>query len=154
VEILLSTDIELNALASVKHLAPYRRQGLGRAGMGLNKRVYDLKKELKSRKWGEEDGEGGERKVGSGANDVKLGNGEGRKGKRLGKKERMKRKVEGVAEGDAPEDGGDGSAGAGQKRGNEAVEGNAEGDGEAKKKRRKKKKNAGENSEAVLAIHD
>lgn len=54
-EILLATDAELNALTSVRHIAPYRRGGLGRTGQGLGKRIRDLKTKLQRRKWGEED---------------------------------------------------------------------------------------------------
>jgi hypothetical protein len=53
-EILMATDEELNAIMSVKHIAPYRRGGLGVQGKGLGKRVKDLKTSLEGRKWGEE----------------------------------------------------------------------------------------------------
>ena len=50
----MATDEELNALMSVKHIAPYRKGGLGAQGKGLGKRVKDLKSSLAGRKWGEE----------------------------------------------------------------------------------------------------
>ena len=53
-EILLATDKELDAIAGLRHIAPYRKQGLGMQGRGISKRIYDLKQTLKSRKWGEE----------------------------------------------------------------------------------------------------
>ena len=55
VEILLATDAELNLLAPVKHIAPYRRGGMGRTGQGLGRRIRDLKSQLKRRRWGEEE---------------------------------------------------------------------------------------------------
>lgn len=55
-EILLATDAELNALAGMKHLAPYRRGGFGKAGVGLGRRIRDLKTDLRSRRWGDEEG--------------------------------------------------------------------------------------------------
>lgn len=72
-EILLATDAELNALAGVRHLAPYRRGGFGRAGMGLGKRIRELKADLRARRWGDEEGAEASRKEkarvkGSGAN--------------------------------------------------------------------------------------
>lgn len=103
VEILLASDAELNAIAPVKTIAPYRR-GMGMAGKGLGKRVRDLKGELRKRRWGEVDALAGPRPTRTGSNDVPVGRrGEGeerheRKGKRLGRKERMKMKV--VEEGD------------------------------------------------------
>lgn len=53
-EILLATDKELDAIAGLRHIAPYRKQGLGMQGRGISKRIYDLKQTLKNRKWGEE----------------------------------------------------------------------------------------------------
>ncbi len=71
----------------------------------MNKRVRDLRDDLKKRRWGGMAAPSSkERQNGTGSNDVPMGRrGEGeerkeRKGKRLGKKERMKMKV--VEEGD------------------------------------------------------
>ena len=44
--------MELNAIAPVKTLAPYRR-GKGHTGKGIRKRVRELQTELKTRRWGE-----------------------------------------------------------------------------------------------------
>jgi protein KRI1 len=102
-EILLATDKELDAIAGLRHIAPYRKQGLGMQGRGISKRIYDLKQTLKNRKWGEEmeadeDGKprtmsrdagwGGKRKANG---DDKEGEGEStRKKKRLGKNQRKR----------------------------------------------------------------
>lgn len=53
-EILLATDKELDAIAGLKHIAPYRKHGLGMQGRGISKRIYDLKQKLRQRKWGED----------------------------------------------------------------------------------------------------
>lgn len=155
-EILLATDAELNELMSVKALAPYRRGGLGRAGYGLGRRVRDLKAKLRDRKWGEEVEEPSKQQQkkkapgGVGSNAIPLGpkkvDGEGRPGKRLGRKERMKLKT---AAGEDVE--GEQASGVGEKRKRSesvvestepAADAAAEGDAEKKKKRRKKKKAA------------
>jgi protein KRI1 len=158
VEILLATDAELNAIASVKHIAPYRQGGLGMAGKGLGKRVRELKDELRARKWGEENQNQNQSQSSSGAGARARdsgwprkggeGSGEGKRpGKRMGKKERMKAKVAAGAAGEmsvehagekrteapakavsAPE----------HKRGGEGGDDGGGGEGERKKKRRKK----------------
>lgn len=105
-EILLATDKELDAIAGLRHIAPYRKQGLGMQGRGISKRIYDLKQTLKNRKWGEEmeadeDGKprtmsrdagwGGKRKS---TDDKEDKEGEGsRKKKRLGKNQRKRERV-------------------------------------------------------------
>lgn len=53
-EILMATDEELNQLLSVKHIAPYRKGGLGMQGKGYGKRIREFKDGLKGRKWGED----------------------------------------------------------------------------------------------------
>jgi protein KRI1 len=77
VEILLATDAELNALAGVRHIAPYRRGGLGKTGQGLSKRIRELKGQLRARRWGEEQAiakkEHKERQAGSGSNLGEMG---------------------------------------------------------------------------------
>lgn len=141
-EILLATDAELNALVSIKHMQPYRRGGIGIAGRGLGKRVRDLKATLAGRKWGEEPDVQAERNHAGpgGANALPLGQRDrGEKTKRLGRKEREKRKA---AEG--------GEVGEKRKR-EEEPEPEPEPEAEVadtpaaeggKKKRRKKKKSA------------
>lgn len=133
VEILLATDAELNALAAMKHLAPYKRgTGMGRASQGLNKRIRDLKRTLQARRWGEEAGPEEEepKEKGSGSNagptggvkrkwgaeekgdeggahgdqrPAKKSTGPGGAQKRLGKKQRMRAKL--AAEAEAAEKG-------------------------------------------------
>ncbi|BEJ13502.1 hypothetical protein CspHIS471_0306760 [Cutaneotrichosporon sp. HIS471] len=153
-EILMSTDAELNGLVSFKHMQPYRRGGLGRAGVGLGRRVRDLKAHLSRRRWGEEGERSGtqsmriERQGPGGANAQPLGQRKtdegGRPGKRLGKKERMKRKAAESADvAEAPQE----EPSTKKRKVEEApalppgVE-LAEGAGEGKKRRRKKKKAA------------
>ncbi|GMK56597.1 hypothetical protein CspeluHIS016_0304370 [Cutaneotrichosporon spelunceum] len=155
-EILMATDAELNGLVGFKHMQPYRRGGIGRAGVGLGRRVRDLKTRISRRRWGEE-GERGERSEPSqamrierqgpgGANAQPLGQRKtedgGRPGKRLGKKERMKRKVaEAQGAEAAPQEQEEPSK---RRKVEEAsaapVVELAEGAGEGKKRRRKKKK--------------
>ncbi len=154
VEILLATDAELNTIAPVKTLAPYRR-GIGMSGKGIGKRIRDLRDELKRRRWGQDaptpprwqsnDG------TGTGANDLPMGRrreGEAgeRKGKRLGRKERMKMKV--VEEGDesAPPKGAQGfstgishATAIGGGKGETVALGDERGVEKESKKRRKKK---------------
>lgn len=164
-EILLATDAELNSLVSFKHMQPYRRGGIGRAGVGLGRRVRELKAKIARRKWGEE----GERQVQEprqkmhierqgpgGANAMALGKrreregGEGRAGaetkragKRLGKKERQKLAAAAAA---AAGEGGEVEQPEAKRRKMEEpvsappVVELAEGAGEGKKRRRKKKK--------------
>ena len=158
-EILMASDAELNEVVSVKMLAPYRRGGLGIAGRGLGKRVRELKSRVAQRKWGEDMPVDNKKKGnkaavgGGGANATPLGEkkdseGEGRKGKRLGKKERMKKlKATGGDAVAAPATAVvEPVAGAKRKREDEpapapaAPAAAASGDGEGKKKRRKKKK--------------
>ena len=98
VEILLASDAELNTVAPVKTLAPYRR-GLGVVGKGLGKRVRELKGELRKRRWGDTETSSSTqfRRIGTGSNDVPVGLRNGgepkeRKGKRLGRKQRLKAK--------------------------------------------------------------
>lgn len=111
-EILLATDKELDMIAGLRHIAPYRKQGLGMQGRGISKRIYELKQKLKTRKWGEEpmddgdenarsrdEGWGGKRKAGDGDGE---GQGQAKK-KRLGKKQRHRERKAGGQEGqDAP----------------------------------------------------
>jgi protein KRI1 len=104
-EILLATDKELDAIAGLRHIAPYRKQGLGMQGRGISKRIYDLKQTLKNRKWGEEmevdeDGKprtkSKPRPTDSGWSSKRKADGEGeeeggsKKKKRLGKKQRQR----------------------------------------------------------------
>ena len=112
----------MNAIAGMKHLAPYRHRGLGKTGRGLNKRVSDLRAELRGRRWGEEPGPPPK---GTSSNRLPVQSnrsaprtseagasasaGDKRPGKRLGKKERKKTKlaqdqngvIEGVAKDEA-----------------------------------------------------
>jgi protein KRI1 len=107
-EILLATDKELDQIAGLRHIAPYRKQGLGMQGRGISKRIYDLKQKLRNRKWGEEmeyDQDGKpitiERNRDAGWGDKKRknadgeGEGEGgeKKKKRLGKKQRERERM-------------------------------------------------------------
>lgn len=147
-EILLATDAELNTITSVKHIATYRYGGLGATGKGIGKRVRELKDQLRERRWGEETGmkKGAVQSSGSGSNSIALSaEGEKRKGKRLGKKERMKMKL--VLEGDevqAEQALGkeEGSENTGEKRRTDDGEnGDGEaGEGEAKRRRKKKRR--------------
>jgi protein KRI1 len=155
-EILMATDAELNEIASVKFLAPYRRGGLGTAGRGLGQRVRSLKAKIADRKWGDEMPEENDKKkrrrtgankdAAGGANAIPLGDGAPKK--RLGKKERHRAHAEGGDEADASA-AAPAAAPAGGKRKREDEEAAApppaaatEGSGEGKKKRRKKKKAA------------
>ncbi|CAK9783244.1 hypothetical protein CC85DRAFT_310258 [Cutaneotrichosporon oleaginosum] len=166
-EILLATDAELNSLVSIKHMQPYRRGGLGRAGVGLGRKVRDLKAKLARRRWGEEGERGAEagpsksfhieRQGPAGANAQPLGerrsteDGAGRPGKRLGKKERQKRKAAAAEAGEAhdvPSQAQQAEPSVKRRKVEEApapaspIVELAEGAGEGKKRRRKKKKNA------------
>jgi len=115
VEILLATDAELNALAGMRHLAPYRRGGFGRAGMGLGKRIRELKSTLRQRRWGEEEGAEASRK------DKARVKGSGANADGMGKKRKWGEDAEGGASGmgeSAPQKlNGAGSAGGGAKAG-------------------------------------
>lgn len=154
-EILLATDAELNALVSFKHMQPYRRGGIGRAGVGLGRRVRDLKSRVAQRKWGAEADEQGderpkfhiERQGPGGANAMPLGE---RPGKRKGKKERMKAAKAAAEAGEEEAEGGDVEEREPKRQRTEAaapvpaapvapVVELAEGAGESKKRRRKKK---------------
>lgn len=87
-EILLATDTELNAFLGIKQYAAFRADGGAGAGrVGRDKRLWELKKALKGRKWGEEPEVEGKTKkyTGVGANGEKI---VGKK--RKGKKERLK----------------------------------------------------------------
>lgn len=87
-EILLATDTELNAFLGIKQYAAFRADGGAGAGrVGRDKRLWELKKALKGRKWGEEpEVEGkGKKYTGVDANGEKIAG-----KKRKGKKERMK----------------------------------------------------------------
>lgn len=87
----MATDAELNAFLGVKQYAAFRPDGGAGAGrVGRDKRLWELKKKLKGRQWGEEPEEaGGKRKwnknEGTGANGEKI-----EKKKRVGKKERSR----------------------------------------------------------------
>ena len=144
----------------------------------MDKRVRDLKGELRARRWGEDPpkqytqrfGALGE---GTGANDIAVHDeGEKRKGKRMGKKERMKARIAtgAVDEGyNAPataERGVDANDHSRISKGEESdvskkrkereadgVEGEPTG-GEGKKKRRKKKKKHDKGGETILEIYD
>ena len=162
VEILLATDAELNTIAPVKTLAPYRR-GLGMAGKGMGKRVRELKDELRKRKWAEVTAiRSLKQRGGTGNNEIPLGSGkEGeekreRKGRRLGRKERMKMKVVEETEPQSQVERNsqqplvgtdDGDAGKDLDKGGQGGR-----EGEAKKRRKKKKK--GRADDASLQVFD
>ena len=163
-EILLATDAELNALAGVKHIAPYRRGGMGKTGMGLGKRIRELKSQLSSRTWDDlpsqlsnqkknkrkdkaggsganADGILGKRKWGAGEEPQGQGEGQsGEKKKRLGKKQRQKLK--------AAEQAPAGDKADGLKAVPIVVNGDAGREGEDKKKARRKKRKSGAGEQA------
>jgi protein KRI1 len=169
-EILLATDKELDAIAGLRHIAPYRKQGLGMQGRGISKRIYDLKQKLKERKWGEEmeadeDGKtrtmsrdagwSGKRKA---SGEDKDEGGEGtRKKKRLGKSQR---KREREAKGWVAPEGGEGASTATpsvnrfeapeQPKQAEEVVMTATGDGEKEGKKRRKKKSSQKQEELKI----
>jgi len=167
-EILLATDKELDAIAGLRHIAPYRKQGLGMQGRGISKRIYDLKQKLKERKWGEEmeadeDGKprtmsrdagwSGKRKA---SGDDKEDSGEGtRKKKRLGKSQR---KREREAKGWVAPEGGEASTGtpsvnrfeAPEQIKTEEVAAPATGEGEKEGKKRRKKKSSQKQEELKI----
>jgi protein KRI1 len=172
-EILLATDKELDAIAGLRHIAPYRKQGLGMQGRGISKRIYDLKQKLKERKWGEEmeadeDGKprtmsrdagwSGKRKA-SGEDKEESGEGT-RKKKRLGKSQRKReREAKGWV---APESGEAASASTATTSGNrfeapeqpeqaeEVVAPTAAGEGEKEGKKRRKKKSSQKQEELKI----
>jgi protein KRI1 len=118
-EILLATDKELDQIASLRIIAPYRKHGLGMQGRGISKRIYDLKQKLKNRKWGEEmeydedgkprtierdrDAGWGDKTKKRKADGEEEGGGEGgKKKKRLGKKQRERERAAMGADGMVP----------------------------------------------------
>ncbi|KAK8849750.1 hypothetical protein IAR55_005085 [Kwoniella newhampshirensis] len=149
VEILLATDEELNKVVGVKSIAPYRKGGIGMAGMGLGKRVRELKDELSKRRWGEENrsrdqgGESSDRMRDNGYADV---GGNKRAGKRKGRKERQREAKAGGEDGVSVQATGVEHETPQGKRKAEELGGIASeaggADGEGKKKRRKRKKGA------------
>lgn len=150
-EILLASDAELDAIAGLKHIAPYRKQGLGMQGRGISKRIWDLKQKLRGRKWGEEvDGEGNaarQRDAGWGGQGQKRKAGDegvemsNKSKKRMGKKQRERERKKAAESGPGVEL----SEGAVETSGNryEGMEASAPAattvtDGEGKKKRKKR----------------
>lgn len=174
-EILLATDKELDSIASLRYIAPYRKQGLGMQGRGISKRIYDLKQKLKTRKWGEEpteskNGEGDRSRDSGWDGKRKAEDGDGpskAKKKRLGKKQRYKEKA---AAGQIPAPGaGTGEATTTTATGNRyegadqpdqanaaaaAVAPEAEGEGKEGKTRRRKKKGGQNKEQEGLKIFD
>ena len=174
-EILLATDKELDTIAGLRHIAPYRKQGLGMQGRGISKRIYDLKQVLKNRKWGEEmeadeDGKprtmsrdagwSGKRKATADKDgDDKEGEAT-RKKKRLGKNQR---KREREANGWVAPEGGQAGASAGTDSSNRFETGEAEeksipataaGDGEGEKEAKKRRKKKSSQKQDELKIFD
>lgn len=86
VEILLSTDAELNQYMGIKKYAPYRDRKQEGWDHSRNTRLSELKDRLKGRWWGA-DTYGGSAEGAAGPS------GEGKQKKRKGKKERMKLKA-------------------------------------------------------------
>ena len=171
-EILLATDKELDAIAGLRHIAPYRKQGLGMQGRGISKRIYDLKQKLKERKWGEEmeadeDGKprtmsrdagwSGKRKASGDSKDKDEGGEGSRKKKRLGKSQRKReREAKGWVE---PEGGEAASAATSsvnrfeapeQPAKAEVVVATASGEGEKEGKKRRKKKSSQKQEELKI----
>jgi len=171
-EILLATDKELDAIAGLRHIAPYRKQGLGMQGRGISKRIYDLKQKLKERKWGEEmeadeDGKprtmsrdagwSGKRKASGDSKDKDEGGEGSRKKKRLGKSQRKReREAKGWV---APEGGEAASAATSsvnrfeapeQPEKAEVVVATASGEGEKEGKKRRKKKSSQKQEELKI----
>ena len=169
-EILLATDKELDAIAGLRHIAPYRKQGLGMQGRGISKRIYDLKQKLKDRKWGEEPedtnnkkGEDRSRDSGwGGKRKAEAGEGSAKKKKRLGKKQRSKEKAAAGLPTDGAADAGASSTSGNRYEGVEqpeaaaggAIAPEAEGEGKEGKTRRKKKKSGAKVDEGGLKIFD
>ncbi|CDZ96656.1 KRR1-interacting protein involved in 40S ribosome biogenesis [Phaffia rhodozyma] len=94
-EILMATDAELNQFLSIKQYAAFRADGGAGAGrVGRDKRLWELKKSLKGRTWGEEPVEDRKNKwrksAGTGANDIEVKGEKGKGKKRVGKKERSR----------------------------------------------------------------
>jgi len=173
-EILLATDKELDAIAGLRHIAPYRKQGLGMQGRGISKRIYDLKQKLKERKWGEEmeadeDGKprtmsrdagwSGKRKASGDGKDKDEGGEGSRKKKRLGKSQRKReREAKGWV---APEGGEAGSAATSSvnrfeapERPEKAEEVVATAAGEAEKEGKKRRKKKSSQKQEELKIFD
>jgi protein KRI1 len=134
-EILLATDAELNAFLGVKQYAAFRPDGGAGAGrVGRDKRLWELKKKLKGRKWGEAaaeeveaEGKGKKKFFGAtGANGEKV-----EKKKRVGKKERLRAQAAAKAAGGGA--GGEGGVGEPDLA---AIARAAEEGGSAKKKRK------------------
>ena len=171
-EILLATDKELDAIAGLRHIAPYRKQGLGMQGRGISKRIYDLKQKLKERKWGEEmeadeDGKprtmsrdagwSGKRKASGDGKDKDEGGEGSRKKKRLGKSQR---KREREAKGWVAPEGGEAASTATssvnrfeapeQPEQAEEVVATASGEGEKEGKKRRKKKSSQKQEELKI----
>lgn len=96
----MATDEELNTFLGIKQYAAFRSDGGAGAGkVGRDKRLWELKKVLKGRKWGEEPEDPKKKRWGT-ATDA---NGEPVKKKRKGKKERSRLAAgEGVTEASAP----------------------------------------------------
>lgn len=88
----MATDTELNQFLGIKQYAAFRADGGAGAGrVGRDKRLWELKKALKGRKWGEEpvDEKKNRWKKGTGANEIEVvPKGKGKK--RVGKKERSR----------------------------------------------------------------
>lgn len=98
-EILMATDTELNTFLGVKQYAAYRADGGAGAGRtGREKRLWELRKALKGRAWGEETDLKGKKKWDNkkNGNEATGANGEKVAGKkRKGKKERTREKLAG-----------------------------------------------------------
>ncbi|THH23243.1 hypothetical protein EUX98_g7935 [Antrodiella citrinella] len=90
VEILLSTDAELNQYMGIKKYAPYRDKKREGWDQSRNARLSELKEKIGGRRWGNDvygSGRTGDREGGAGPS------GKDRPKKRKGKKERMKSKA-------------------------------------------------------------
>lgn len=109
----MATDTELNTFLGVKQYAAYRSDGGAGAGRtGREKRLWELRKALKGRTWGEEqDPKTGKAKwKPEGSNGTKV-EGAGKGKKRKGKKERTREK--------AAEGGGEAGGAGGEEEGSE-----------------------------------
>ncbi|KAI5475361.1 KRR1 interacting protein 1 [Pseudohyphozyma bogoriensis] len=113
VEILMATDAELNAYMSLRKMAPYRQ---GEEKPRSKKKLKEFRDALKNREWGVEiDEEAEERQKkrpkwseeGAKKREKKEGSSTDAKGKRMGKKERTRKKLE--AEAAAAAAGGEGA---------------------------------------------
>ena len=166
-EILMATDAELNSIMSIKRLAAYRPRNLGYGvqGKNLNRRVQELKDNLRKRKWGVEEepdrslkggrprdsgwpqrapGASGGTEAGTSSHAVAKGVGtlSKRPGVRLGKKQRDRIKAAQAAAGVA-------TNGSAPLQASAKVEENGAGDEEGRKKRRKKNKKKGGEGEQL-----